>query len=263
MSEATTSERLPLERNYASDLLAELPRAVQRPVQWKRLGEHLAILQEADPAKVLDAAYSVGDSLGGMSDERQLSRFLSRPEGLTLLESRVSLPDALSDHEALSKLPAGSLGREFLAFCQRHDLNARKLIESQHEMSRDYAELDDVRQWTTDRFTVMHDLWHVLVGYDATQAGESALMCFSLPQRANDRALPIFIVMSLLTGRISPRNAFEAIRRGRRASYLWSQSFEKMLPEPLAAVRKKLGIAPPTEAHPRVTSQDMLIPVVA
>ena len=127
-------------------------------------------------------------------------------------------------------------------------------------MSRDYALLDSVRQWVSDRFNVMHDLWHVLAGYDATHAGESALMCFSLPQRANDRALPIFIPMSLLNGRISVRNAFEAVRRGRRAAYLWSRPFEAMLAEPLDAVRRSLGIDSPYEAHPRVTSEGMLIP---
>jgi ubiquinone biosynthesis protein COQ4 len=254
MRSASTTALLPLEH---------LPPAVQRPVQWRRLREQLAILQEADPSKVLDAAYSVGDSLGGMSDERQLARFLDRPEGVSLLQSRTSLPDALADHEALRSMPEGSLGRVFLTFCERHGLNARKLIASQHQMSRDYATLDPVRQWTSDRFTVMHDLWHVLAGYDATNAGESALMCFSLPQRANDRALPIFIVMALLVRRISPRNAFEAIGRGRRAAYLWSKPFEALLPEPLESVRERLGIDPPGQAHPRVTSEGMLIPAEA
>lgn len=240
--------------------LTDLPPAVARPVQWARLREQLAILHESDPSKVLDAAYSVGDALGGMSDERQLARFLARPESRDLLASRASLPDALADHDGLRRLPGGSLGREFLGFCERHGLNARKLVESQHRMSRDYAALDPVRQWTSDRFTVMHDLWHVLAGYDATNAGESALMCFSLPQRANDRALPIFIAMSLVTRRISLRNAVEAIHRGRRADYLWSKPFETMLREPLVAVRERLGIDPPESAHPHVTSECMLLP---
>lgn len=263
MSYSPTTARLSGQGEEASLRLASLPPAVLRPIQWRRLREQLAILQEADPAKVLDAAYSVGDALGGMSDERQLARFLDRLEGQALLASRESLPGALADHGSLGSLPEGSLGRAFLAFSERHGLNARKLVESQHQMSRDHAMLDPVRQWANDRFTVMHDLWHVLAGYDATNAGESALMCFSLPQRANDRALPIFIVMSLLTGRISPRNALEAIRRGRRAVYLWSQPFEALLPEPLAAVRERLRIDPPDTAHPRVTSEGMLIPVTA
>jgi ubiquinone biosynthesis protein COQ4 len=126
-------------------------------------------------------------------------------------------------------------------------------------MSRDYAGLDPVRQYVADRFTVMHDLWHVLVGYDATTAGESALMCFSLPQRVNDRALPIFIAMSVLTGKIRARNALEAFRRGRRARFLSAEPFELLLPLPLDTVRERLGITPPRVGHPRRITPGMLI----
>jgi ubiquinone biosynthesis protein COQ4 len=240
--------------------LASLPPARPRPVQWRRLRDALAVLWESDPAKVLDAAFTVGDSLGGMSDERQLARLLATPTGQDLLAKRASLPDALADHAALRAMPEGSLGRAFLAFAERHHLDSRKLLESQHAMSRDYAGLDPVRQWLSDRLTVMHDLWHVLAGYDATTAGESALMCFSLPQRVNDRALPIFIVMSLLTGRISARCTLEAWRRGRRAARLAAQPLEELLPLPLAEARERLGITPPRAAHPGPTPDAMLIP---
>lgn len=239
--------------------LENLPPATTRPLQWKRLKKQLEILWEADPAKVLDAAFSTGDALGGMSDERQLRRLLACDEGQAILAERASLTEALADHDALRAMPEGSLGRVFLAFSERHGLNPRQLIESQHAMSRDYADLDPIRQWISDRFTVMHDLWHVIAGYDATHAGESALMCFSLPQRVNDRALPIFVVMSLLTGRISPRNAWEAFVRGKRAGCLVAQPFERLLPQPLEAVREQLGVAPPRTAHPRETSEAMLI----
>lgn len=240
--------------------LDALPPARPRPVQWQRLREALAILWQGDPAQVLDAAYSVGDSLGGMSDERQLRRFLATPTGQDLLAKRPSLPDALADHAALRQMQPGSLGRAFLAFSERHGLDVRKLVESQHAMSRDHAGLDPVRQWLDDRFTVMHDLWHVLAGYDATHAGESALMCFSLPQRVNDRALPIFIVMSLLTRRISARCVAEAVSRGRRAVRLAAQPLEELLPLPLEAVRERLGITPPALGHPGPTPTAMLIP---
>ncbi len=238
----------------------ELPPGVARPIQWKRLGKQLAVLQGGDPAEVLDAAYSVGDALGGGSDERHLRRILRSPVGQELIAKQPSLPDALSDADALRAMPSGSLGREFLGFSERHGLDVRKLIESQHAMSRDYEQLDPVRQWLSDRLTVMHDLWHVLAGYDATHAGESALMGFSLPQRANDRALPIFIVMSVATRRIRAGNAVEAIRRGRRARYLPCQPFEELLPLPLELVRERLRITPPEVAHAGAVSPGMLVP---
>ena len=243
--------------------LAELPRGVPRPVQWKRLLQHLKALNKGDPAEVLDAAYSVGDAIGGMSEERQLHRILATPEGQELWTRGSSLTNALADHDALARLPEGSLGRAFLLFCQRHGLNSRELIEHQHAMSRDYRELDPVRQWFNDRLVVMHDVWHVLVGYDATNAGESALMCFMLPHRFNDRALPIFIAMSLLTGHISARNAWEAFRRGRRAGLMVAAPFEDLLELPLDTARTRLGIRSLELDHPVVTSEAMLNPAEA
>lgn len=236
-----------------------LPRANTRPVQWQRLWQQLRILHEADPARVLDAAFSTGDALGGMSEERQTRRILATGSGQRLLTEKASLTEALADRQALRAMPEGSLGRAFLAFAERHGIDPRALIESQHEMSRDYWQLDPVRQWVSDRMTVMHDLWHVLAGYDATTAGESALMCFSLPQRVNDRALPIFIAMSLITRRIRARDVWRGIRRGRRAAHLPSQPFEELLPLPLDEVRAKLGISAPGVAHPSPT-EGMLIP---
>ena len=241
----------------------DLPRCIPRPVQWRRVGQHLRALNEGDPQQLLDAAYSVGDAIGGMSEERQLERILATPEGQALWVRASSLTDVLADHEALSRLPDGSLGRSFLVFCQRHGLNSRELVEHQHAMSRDYDRLDPVRQWFNDRLVVMHDLWHVLLGYDATNAGESALMCFMLPHRFNDRALPIFIAMSLFTGRISPRNAWEAFTRGSRAGFMVAAPFEDLMGVSLEEARRRLGISAPEVGHPVVSSPAMLNPVEA
>jgi ubiquinone biosynthesis protein Coq4 len=242
---------------------SDLPQPVARPVQWRRLLRNLKALHVGNPEEVLDAAYSVGDSIGGMSDDRQLRRILATADGQALWRRRSSLADALSDHPALAQLAPGSLGRAFLEFCRRHGLNSRALVEHQHAMSRDYHRLDPVRQWFFDRLVVLHDLSHVLAGYDATTAGESALMCFQLPHRFNDRALPIFVAMSVLAGHISARNAWEAIQRGRRASFLVAAPFEDLLPLRLAAVRERYGITPPEVGHPLVTSEAMLLPAEA
>ena len=96
--------------------IESLPEPVPRPVQWRRLYRNLAALNRGDPAEVLDAAYSVGDAIGGMSDERQLRRILATQEGRSLLARGGSLTDALADHAALARLPEGSLGRAFLVF---------------------------------------------------------------------------------------------------------------------------------------------------
>lgn len=241
--------------------LDALPRPVPRPVQWDRLRLHLGRLRDGKPEHILESAYSVGDAIGGMSDERHLERLWRTPRGRALLESGSSLVDALADRDALRAMPPESLGRAFLDFSERHGIDVLQLIRSEHEVSRDYEKLDPLRRWLSDRLTVSHDLWHVLAGYDATPPGESALMGFSLPQRANDRALPIFISMSVASGKLRVRDALRAIRRGLRAAYLVEEPFEELLPLPLEVVRGRLGIEPPQVAHPGDgVPQGMLVP---
>ena len=162
MNASTLTQREEPEQHELPASLEALPSPVPRPVQWQRLRENLAILRGGDTTKLLDAAYSVGDSIGGMSDERHLRRMWRSKAGRDLLAARPSLVEALSDYSALAAFPDESLGHYFLSFAVRHGIDSMALLESQHAMSRDYLELGPMRQWLSDRLTVMHDLWHVL-----------------------------------------------------------------------------------------------------
>jgi ubiquinone biosynthesis protein COQ4 len=243
--------------------LARLPAPPRRPVQWRRAWRQVQLLWRGRPEDAVDAAYAIKDALGGQTDERLLRRMLADSTGRELLARRPRLPALLSDHSALARLPDGSFGRAYLAFCRRHRINAATLVESENRMSRDFGRLDPLRQWFSDRLTVLHDLWHVLGGYDATQPGESAMICFSLPQGLGYRPMPVFVVMLLLAGHLSPRRALEAFRRGRRAAFLVAQPYEELLPQPLEAVRRRLGLPPPADDHPGRPPDGMLIPAAA
>ena len=97
-------------------------------MQWGRLKLHLDRLAAGRPEHILESAYSVGDSIGGMSDERHLRRLWRSPRGRALLASGSSLPDALADRAALHAMPEGSLGRAFLAFAARHGIDVLALL---------------------------------------------------------------------------------------------------------------------------------------
>ncbi|MCA9504090.1 MAG: hypothetical protein H6748_15540 [Spirochaetaceae bacterium] len=243
----------------AGPTIADLPEAARRPVQWRRLLAALTALQKGDPAQAVDGAYTVQDAIGGASDERMLVRLLETPEGRTLAKERSSLPAVLGDRAALRRLPEGSFGRVYASFCDRNGIDAHALVDASHRMSRDYESLDPVRQWWSDRLTVIHDLSHVLAGYDTSVAGEAALMCFFLAQRVNDRAVPIFVPMAIASGQIDWRIARQAIRRGARADWVSLQPFESLLGEPLAWVRERLRIEAPQRAHPRPSKSDLLM----
>jgi ubiquinone biosynthesis protein COQ4 len=239
--------------------IENLPPAPRRPVQWRRAWQSLELLREGKPENALVGAYGVKDSLGGLTDEHLLRRVAATPSGQAILQRRDSLPDLLADHARLAAMPDGSFGRAYLAFARRHGLNARKLVEAEHEMSRDYGRLDPLRQWFCDRLTVLHDLWHVLAGYDATQPGESAIVCFSMPQGLWYRPMPIFVITLLLQRHLGLRSVIRAFRRGARAEFLPALDYAELLPLPLPEVRRRLRLPPPIEDHCEAIPQ-LLIP---
>ena len=132
--------------------------------------------------------------------------------------------------------------------CQPDSVQVTELVGSSYELSPG-----------DHRLTVIHDLSHVLAGYDTSVAGEAALMCFFLAQRVNDRAVPIFVPMAIASGQIDWRIARQAIRRGARADWVSLQPFESLLGEPLAWVRERLRIEAPQRAHPRPSKSDLLM----
>ncbi len=233
----------------ANELDAPPPR---RPVQWRRAWAQVQAIRN-NTADAVDSAYALADSLGGMCDERLFRKFKADPAGRRLLAERPSLPDILADHDSLARLPEGSFGRAYLAQCQRININAAGLIESQHNMSRDFGRLDPARQWFSDRLTVMHDLWHVISGYATQPRGEAAIVAFSFGQGITYRAIPIFIILSVLTGTARARELWQAYWRSRRTANLILQPYEDLLALPLSEVRARVMVSEARTAHaPRI-----------
>jgi ubiquinone biosynthesis protein COQ4 len=133
--------------------------------------------------------------------------------------------------------------------CRSRGINSAALVQAQRNMSRDYAQLDPARQWFSDRLTVLHDLWHILTGYAAQPRGEAAIVAFSYAQGLDYRPMPIFLALSVIMRVARPRELWAAYRRGRRTSSLILQSYEELLPLPLATVRARLNLPEGHAAH--------------
>jgi ubiquinone biosynthesis protein COQ4 len=133
--------------------------------------------------------------------------------------------------------------------CRKAGINPGALLESQHEMSRDYAQLDPARQWLIDRLTVLHDLWHIISGYATQPRGEAAIVAFSYAQGLNYRPIPFFMALSVIMKVARIRELRQAYRRGRRTSALILQRYEELLPLPLATVRAQLKLPEGRVAH--------------
>ncbi len=242
-------ETSPAERPYVP-----VPPPPPRPLEWRR---SLAIVRAlvADPDRT-ELVFELFDAMGGQGDEATFARFTASRTGRALLAERPSLRDALTDAASLAALPAGSLGRAYLSFAEARGFTPAGLLEANERgLGRVNATLDADRLYFYERVNVVHDLWHVVTGYDTDEAGESALLGFSCAQGLSSRAMKLLIATALLMGPKRGGLAFQrfvlqAWRRGRRAERLLHARWEALLALPLGEVRRALRVAPLAEAHP-------------
>jgi ubiquinone biosynthesis protein COQ4 len=199
-----------------------------------------------------DAVFEILDALEGPTSEANFRDFAARPEGRRLLAEKPSLLDALSDHDALARLPEGSFGRAYLAFMREANLNARDLVEAEIESGASRTTDPDLR-WLADRGRDSHDLWHVLSGYGRDEAGEIALLAFTYARYPNLGIALILLVAAALGPKSLdfwwPRYIVQAWRRGRAAALDFAP-YEEWLALPLEEVRRRARIVPPEKAHP-------------
>jgi ubiquinone biosynthesis protein COQ4 len=95
----------------------------------------------------------------------------------------------------------------------------------------------------------IHDLWHVVTGYQRDLFGEHALLAFSYAQTRNHGIGFIVVMAAIRRWREGRRDviplAWEGYRRGRRAESLVAADWEALLARPLAEVRCLLKVEEP------------------
>jgi ubiquinone biosynthesis protein COQ4 len=225
-----------------------------RKIEWRRAWRALRTLI-ADPERT-EQVFVLTRALSGKSGDRVFVRFRARPEGRALLAERPSLLDALSDLDALERLPNGSFGRAYAAFMREGELRAAGLVEaSMAAENAEDEEPDADRQWFFDRLRDMHDLWHVLTGYGRDEAGEAANLAFTFALTRH-QGIGVIVLAAMLIGPKDNRLEWQrylirAWQRGRRAAWLPAVAYERLLDRPLEEVRAMLAIESPEKAHPQ------------
>jgi ubiquinone biosynthesis protein COQ4 len=213
-----------------------------------RAGRALAaLLRNPDD---LPQVFTLIDSMSGTAPHRLLFGFKRSESGARLLRDRPDIVPLLADKERLRALPAGSLGRAYLAFIESEQISPEGIRDASEEAAATPLASRDL-DYIRSRMRDTHDLWHALTGFRGDVLGELALLAFSLRQHWNS-AVALIVAAGVLKGfgRTDTRLIFDSFVRGGRAEWLPALEWESLLPLPLDEVRERLRVEPPPSYTP-------------
>ena len=171
-------------------------------------------------------------------------------QGERLRAEEPFLPPILDDHEALRKLPEGSVAHAYCDFMEREGLSAAGLVAEADKLGR--RKYGDLVEWFGFRSRDTHDLMHVLTGYGRDALGEQCVLLFTYGQQPSHGHLLIGYAGALnikqnVKGSKAP--ILKAVRQaqatGTACPALVGMSIRDLLATDLAEARRKLNIPEP------------------
>jgi len=194
--------------------------------------------------------FEIMRALSGRSLRRGYDRMLKTMEGGRQAFLREELAEKLDDPAWLARFGPGTVGAAYREFREARGFTAEGLAME----ARKVAPLADAPHpviWYTRRVRDVHDVWHVLTGYETDALGEACVVAFSYAQTGNlgfafiglgaaaeirkeNRAVPAF------------RAVLQAHRLGREARWLPALDYEALLELPLEEARRLLRLRRPT-----------------
>jgi ubiquinone biosynthesis protein COQ4 len=204
--------------------------------RWDAAMRALEVLRK-DPSDP-DAGRTFTLSLDGEMYQRVARALARSPEGRSLLADRPMVDASSVDLHQLAELPEHTLGGAYT----RH-LHTKGFKPFVKILVPD-DDVEYVAQW----IFLTHDLWHVATGYDTDKDGEVDLQMFYLGQTNAPSAVLVFFMALVKRRRFieSTRRWGAAYLRGRAAGDLVSFRWDRHWSTPLAEVRRRLAVAPPS-----------------
>ena len=141
----------------------------------------------------------------------------------------------------LIQLPPGTFGYEYASYMQHNQLQPIIVSPKLAAIAQNNA--------FALRYAVTHDMFHVLLGFDTSYAGEIGVLAFAVAQKySKSQAIALWLAR-VLYPILAPRQ-FKAIqanvRRGKllgqQANFLLNYRFEDRWEESLTKLRKELGL---------------------
>lgn len=219
----------------------------------------------ADPTDTVQV-FRIMRALNVGNGPRNYARLIASAEGGRVAFRQPELAPLLADPAYVARFAPGTVGAAYRDFLARTGYSADGLAgvsSAAYDPNGEHPYF-----WLGRRIRDVHDLWHVLTGYDADEVlGEACLVAFSHAQLGGLGWAFIAATASVkhLVQNRSPAFAaavWEAWLRGRRAAWLLVEDHEKLLNEPLEAARARLNL-PPTPRYAQARAPGYAVPVGA
>lgn len=194
--------------------------------------------------------FRIMQALSGRSVSRGYQRMLSTMEGGRQAFLRPELAHKLDDPVWLARFQPGTVGATYRAFREARGFTADGLAEVEREVVP-FIDAPHPVVWYSRRLRDIHDVWHVLTGYQTDALGEACVVAFSYGQTRN---LGFAFIGWGAAREIQRENrsvpargaVWQAWRNGRAARWLPALDYEALFAEPLETARIRLNIRPPT-----------------
>jgi len=200
--------------------------------------------------------FHIVEALDGSNLGKDFKRFVGTPEGHARFSERKYLVPLLDNHEALRKLPMGSVGQHYCDFMESQGLSAQGLVDEYDRFDRPLEDFysEDVA-WFGYRRRDVHDLMHIMTGYSRDALGEACVLNFTHGQHGGLGIYFIAHMASIEVRKYAPKGSpvWKAVREARKngvaAENICKQDIMDLLGENLEEARKRLNIKPATQYH--------------
>jgi ubiquinone biosynthesis protein COQ4 len=197
-----------------------------------------------------EAVFEIMGALSGKTIPNAYRKLLTTVEGGKIALEGVELQPILDDHDTLLRLPLGSVGRAYVDFVQGRKISAGGLSEESRKVNAQ-IDMPHPYAWMARRLRDVHDIWHVLTGYQTDALGEVCVVAFSYAQTRSTGFAVIAAagsneLQNQLRGHRVRGAAWQAYQNGRKAAWLPAQDYVALLKEPLISARQRLNILAPS-----------------
>ncbi|MBJ7446051.1 MAG: ubiquinone biosynthesis protein [Brevundimonas sp.] len=207
------------------------------------------VADKEDTAQV----FEIMRALSGRSLARGYNHMLKTQEGGRQAYLAEELAHKLDDPVWLARFEPGTVGASYRAFREVRGFTAEGLADEARKIGPQIDAQHPV-VWYSRRIRDVHDIWHVLTGYETDALGEACVVAFSYAQTRNlgfafigwGAAREIQREVRAVPAR---RAVWQAYRNGKAAHWLPGLDYEALFAQPLEVARLRLNIRPASVYH--------------